>query len=514
MTRTEGAFYEDAEWRRTRWDKKLQVTVPSIDWSVVLPSLPPFEKNFYHPHPDVEARSSEESEKILSDNKIQIIRPNQCCTVPKPVTNMIEASFPEYITARLCDFLGGPFVQPTPVQKLMWPAALAGRDVLAIAPTGTGKTLGYLLPAIVHISAQEPVKLGDNSPIVLVVAPTRELVIQIMEQAVIYGSAITELGAQALSPVGVFGGVKKFDQKWEIQEKRPDFIVATLGRLTDFLNDGTLSLHRVTYFVVDEVDRLITMDGNIRINNEDFVLTMKSVSKLIRPDRQCVMVSATCTKDILELGKEFCGNGPLYFQVAEIDQTEKLIVSSNVAQSFVAGYDSFSQRLAFLTESILPETFTESLSRTEQKMIIFLNTRKRVDDLTEHLREAGWPAIGIHSDKVQEEREWIFKNFKDGTNNILVATDVMGRGMDFEDVRCVVNFDLPASIETYIHRVGRTGRIGKRIKKGYALSFVSISDWDIIPRLEKLLSDCGLEGSPVLCEKIRQQQNYKQHRYY
>ena len=200
----------------TNWREPVKLgAIPDIDWATVLPSLPVFDKDFYHPHPAVAARSEEERDRILSESKIQVIRPKET-VVPQPVTNMIEAAFPEYITSRLCDFLGGPFVQPTPVQKLMWPAALSGRDVLAIAPTGTGKTLGYLLPAIVHISAQDPVKEGDNSPIVLVVAPTRELVIQIMEQAVLYGSAITELGAQALSPVGIFGGARKLDQKLEM----------------------------------------------------------------------------------------------------------------------------------------------------------------------------------------------------------------------------------------------------------------------------------------------------------
>lgn len=505
----------DEGYRNDKISFDLKLTVPSIDWETVLPTLPALEKDFYYPHPDVACRSNEETDEILSANKIQIIRHGQnALSVPKPVTNMIEASFPEYITARLCDFLGGPLVAPTAVQKLMWPAALAGGDVLAIAPTGTGKTLGYLLPAIVHISAQEPLKPEDNSPIVLVVAPTRELVVQIMEQAAIYGSAITELGAQALVPLGIFGGVRKSDQKWQLDEKKPDFIVATLGRLMDFLNDGTLALNRVSYFVVDEVDRLIAADGKNGLITNDFKDGMRDISKLIRPDRQCLMVSATCSPDVMEIAKEFCGNEPLYFQVAESDQCEKLIVSANVEQTFISGCNSFWEKLQHLTETILPETFTESLSRTEQKMIVFVNSKKLVDKLTGALREAGWPAIGIHSDKVQEEREWIFRNFKDGTNNIMIATDVMGRGMDFEDVRCVVNFDLPTAIETYIHRVGRTGRIGKRIKKGYALSFVSTVDWEILPGLERMFIDCGLEVPPTLGEKISQQKNYGQHRYY
>ena len=498
----------------TNWREPVKLgDIPDIDWATVLPSLPVFDKDFYHPHPAVAARSEEERDRILSESKIQVIRPKET-VVPQPVTNMIEAAFPEYITSRLCDFLGGPFVQPTPVQKLMWPAALSGRDVLAIAPTGTGKTLGYLLPAIVHISAQDPVKEGDNSPIVLVVAPTRELVIQIMEQAVLYGSAITELGAQALSPVGIFGGVRKLDQKLEMEQKRPDLIVATIGRLVDFLMEGTLSLHRVTYLVLDEVDRLIAQDGKSGLKQNEFVEAVEKISKLIRPDRQCLMVSATCSPEILEIGRAFCGNEPLYFQVAEQSQCEKLIVSANVEQTFIAGFNSFHEKFEYLSASILPDTFTESLSRTEQKIIVFVNAKKRVDQLTEKLREAGWPAVGIHADKLMEEREWIFKNFKDGTNNILIATDVMGRGMDFEDVRCVVNFDLPVAIETYIHRVGRTGRIGKKIKKGYALSFVSTVDWEILPGLEQMFTDCGLEVPTCLAEKIKQHNNYKHHRFY
>ena len=494
----------DPKWSRT-------FSFPVVDWESVLPSLPVFEKDFYVPHPDVEARTDAEVEAILTENQIQVIptahygdntadcdkRPT-----PRPVTNLIEASFPEYITAKLCAQLGGPFTQPTAVQKLLWPVALSGRDCLAIAPTGTGKTLGYLLPAIVHISAQTPPSPSDQSPIVLIVAPTRELAAQIMEQAVLYGSAITEVGAKALSPVCVFGGVRKIDQKLELEDKCPDLIVATPGRLMDFLDDGTLSLRRVTYFVVDEVDRLISLDGKAGLEHNGFVQDMEKISALVRPDRQCVMCSATCTVDVMTLARSLCGNEPVIFQVAAAGQSEKLLVSATVEQTFISVGDSEYDKLEFLASSILPDTFTDRLSRCEQKVMIFANSKTRVDWLTESLRTAGWPAIGVHADKVQEEREWIFTNFKNGTTNILVATDVMGRGMDFEDVRCVVNFDLPMSIEAYIHRVGRTGRCGKKTKKGYALSFVTGREWDILPGLEKMFIHSELEIPSVLAERI------------
>ena len=141
--------------------------------------------------------------------------------------------------------------------------------------------------------------------------------------------------------------------------------------------------------------------------------------------------------------------------------------------------------------------------------MIFANSKTRVDEVTEGLRAAGWPAVGFHSDKSQAEREWIFENFKTGVCNILVSTDVMGRGMDFEDVRAVVNFDLPDSIEAYVHRVGRTGRIGKKVKKGYALSFLSKRDWLILPGLEKLLSDSGLEVPENLQKRIEEFHSYQ-----
>jgi len=511
--------YDASQGAEKKWDDAGWGTTgepaapPTIDWTVVLPSLPQFDKDFYVPHPDVEARTSEEMNEIFAKNKIQIIprdhvekkwqeESKEERPIPKPVTNMIEASFPEYITAKLCENLGGPFTQPTAVQKLLWPTALSGRDCVAVAPTGTGKTLGYLLPAIVHISAQEPVKAADRSPIVLVIAPTRELAQQIMEQASLYGSAITDLGAQALKPFCVFGGVKKNDQKFEFEKISPDLLVATPGRLMDFLRDGTINLRRVTYFVIDEVDRLISPDGKQRLAHNDFVDDMKFISALIRPDRQCIMCSATATVDVLSLGRELCGNEPVLFQIADSDQMERLVVSQNVVQQFAEAGDSLWDRVQFLISDVLPGTFTESLSRVEQKMMIFCNSKDRVDEVTGKLREAGWPAIGVHSGKVQEEREWIFSNFKSGASNILVATDVMGRGMDFEDVRCVVNFDLPDSIEAYIHRVGRTGRIGKKVKKGYALSFLTTRDSWILPGLEKMLGDSGLEVPELLRTKI------------
>jgi ATP-dependent RNA helicase DDX5/DBP2 len=235
---------------------------------------------------------------------------------------------------------------------------------------------------------------------------------------------------------------------------------------------------------------------------------MVKISALIRPDRQCVMCSATCTDDVMALARAMCGNEPVRFHVASEGHSRKLIVSATVEQTFIAVGDSEWDKLDFLASKILPDTFTDRLSRCEQKMMIFVNSKRRVDWLTERLRNAGWPAIGVHADKVQEEREWIFSNFKNGTCNILVATDVMGRGMDFEDVRCVVNFDLPLSIEAYIHRVGRTGRFGKKTKKGYALSFVGTREWDILPGLEQMFIDSGLETPSVLLERIAAYKQY------
>ena len=496
----------------SEWDswKKEAPDLPKIDWEIVLPNLPAFDKNFYIPHPDVENRTEEEVAEIIKENKILVIPSTHPCTLPlpKPVTNLIEASFPEYITARLCDLLGGPFAAPTAVQKLLWPVALSGRDCLAVAPTGTGKTLGYLLPAIVHISASEPVRPGDRSPIALVIAPTRELALQITNQAEVYGSAITELGVPALKPMCIVGGESKSDQLWNIASLMPDLIVATPGRLMSMFDKEGMTLHRVTYFVIDEVDRLITEDGKMGLQSNSFKEDLSAISSQIRPDRQCIMCSATSTPDVLETARQLCGNEPVYFQIGEESQSSKLTVSPNVQQTFVAAGDSFGDRLQYLTEIILPGTFTEALSRVEQKIIIFVNSKTRVVELTDALREAGWPAVGTNSDKTQEERRWVYENFTSGVSNILVATDMMGRGMDFQDVRCVVNFELPTTIETYIHRVGRTGRIGKRSLKGYALSFITTREWDILPGLETMFALSGMDVPEIFQKKLREYHEY------
>ena len=424
--------------------------------------------------------------------------------VPKPVTTLMEASFPEYITAKLFQLLGD--LTPTGVQMLMWPVALSGRDCLAVAPTGTGKTLGYLLPAIVHISAQSPVVASDQSPIVLVIAPTRELTAQIMEQANLYGSAITQFGGQALTPMSLFGGVPKIDHRNLLEEKIPDFIVATPGRLMDFMKDGVICLRRVTYFVIDEVDRFIREDTRMGGKNA-FADNIREISSQIRPDRQCIMCSATCDTSVMSLARDLCAQEPVFFQISEEDQRRKLVVSPNVQQDFIDAGSNYYDRVNYLLKEILPNTFSENLSKTEQKMIIFVNSKKLVDELTSTIREAGWPAIGVSGDKLQEEREWIFKSFKSGAVNILIATDVMSRGMDFENVRCVLNFDLPDEIEDYIHRVGRTGRIGKKILRGYALSFITSNDWYILPGLEKMFEHCNLEIPHILREKILEYQS-------
>lgn len=276
----------------SRWDK---VTRPSAsrdrdslntmelqkpDFS----SLAPFEKRFYHEHPMVTSRSSEEVERYRRQKEIHVNGHG----VPKPVTNFEEASFPVYV---LNEIAKAGFKEPTPIQAQGWPMALMGRDLIGLAETGSGKTLAYLLPAIVHINAQPLLKSGDG-PVVLVLAPTRELACQIKEECSKFGSS------SSIKNTCIYGGTPKGPQIRDLRSG-VEIVIATPGRLIDMLESRYTNLKRVTYLVLDEADRMLDMGFEPQIRN---------ILSQIRPDRQTLLWSATWPKEVQSIAKEFLTN--------------------------------------------------------------------------------------------------------------------------------------------------------------------------------------------------------------
>jgi len=408
--------------RKPRWD---------------LDSLPKFEKNFYREHPNVQARPVEAVEAFRREHDITISGRN----VPKPVFTFEEAIMPDFVTNEV---RRQNFVKPTPIQAQGFSCALSGRDMVGIAQTGSGKTVSFMLPGIVHINHQPPLQHGDG-PIVLILCPVRELAMQCQTVAAQFGAK------SRIRSTCVYGGASKGPQIRDL-ERGSEIVIATPGRLIDLIEMRKTSLKRVTYLVLDEADRMLDMG---------FEPQIRTIIEQIRPDRQVLMWSATWPKEVRRLAEDFLVD---YVQVNI--GSKDLHANHNILQiiDICSEYEK-EKKLVKLLEEIMGEK--------DNKTIIFLETKRKTDEITRKLRRDGWPAMCIHGDKSQPEREWVLKEFRSGKAPILIATDVASRGLDIPDISFVVNFDYPNSSEDYIHRIGRTARAERH---GTAYTFFTQGD--------------------------------------
>jgi len=302
--------------------------------------------------------------------------------------------------------------------------------MVGIAETGSGKTLAFLLPAIVHINAQPYLSKGDG-PIVLILAPTRELAIQIQEQTNQFGKS------SKIKNTCCYGGQPKHAQAQDLRDG-VEIVIGTPGRMIDFLDSNATNLKRVTYLVLDEADRMLDMG---------FEPQVRKITSQIRPDRQTLMWSATWPKEVKSLARDICKEDPVHINVGSLEMRAAHTIRQYVE---VVNSADKASRLRRLLEKVMDGS----------KILIFAQTKRDGDELTREMRTDGFPALCIHGDKKQEEREWVLKEFKEGKSPILVATDVASRGLDVKDIKYVINYDFPNGIEDYIHRVGRTGRAG------------------------------------------------------
>uniref|UniRef100_A0A672HWU9 RNA helicase n=1 Tax=Salarias fasciatus TaxID=181472 RepID=A0A672HWU9_SALFA len=360
------------------------------------------------------------------------------------------------------------WTEPTPIQAQGWPVALSGQDMVGIAQTGSGKTLAYLLPAIVHIQHQPFLEHGDG-PICLVLAPTRELAQQVQQVAAEYGRA------SRLKSTCIYGGAPKGPQIRDL-ERGVEICIATPGRLIDFLECGKTNLRRCTYLVLDEADRMLDMG---------FEPQIRKIVEQIRPDRQTLMWSATWPKEVRQLAEDFLKD---YIQI-NIGALQ-LSANHNILQIVDVCSD-------MEKEDKLIRLLEEIMSEKENKTIIFVETKRRCDELTRRMRRDGWPAMGIHGDKSQQERDWVLNEFRYGKAPILIATDVASRGLDVEDVKFVINYDYPNSSEDYIHRIGRTARSQKT---GTAYTFFTPNNMKQASHLISVLREANQAINPKLIQ--------------
>ena len=341
-------------------------------------------------------------------------------------------------------------VEPTPIQSKAIPQLIAGRDVLGIAQTGTGKTGAFALPLLHHIEQQKYRR--SRHPKALILAPTRELAIQI-------GDEIREYGKHTKARhTVIFGGVKQGSQVAAL-ERGVDILVATPGRLMDLLNQRKVSFEDVKYLVLDEADRMLDMG---------FIHEMRKIVKALPADRQSLLFSATMPKTIARLSGEFL-NDPIEVSVAPqatpISRIEQEVyhVSANEKRDLLA----------------------QVLDDPEMKrVIVFVRMKHRANRVVENLGKVGIRAEAIHGNKSQNARQAALKQFKNGQVRVLVATDIAARGIDIDNVTHVINFELPNEPESYVHRIGRTARAGTT---GKAIAFCDSSEVQFLRDIEKLI---------------------------
>jgi len=364
-------------------------------------SLTPFKKDFYEPAQSVIQRSKQEVETYRSEKEITIVQGEN---IPNPITSFEESSFPDYV---LSEVQAEGFTHPTPIQSQGWPIALSGENLVAIAMTGSGKTLGYMLPAIVHVNNQAYLERGDG-PIVLVLAPTRELAQQIQEVSVKFGNK------SKVRSCCLFGGAPKGAQIRDL-EKGAEICVATPGRLIDILEMGKINFRRCTYVVLDEADRMLDMG---------FEPQIRKILGQIRPDRQMCMWSATWPKDVKRLAHDFLGEGTfVHINIGSVG----LSANHDILQ-IVDICEEWEK------ENKLARLLNEMMTDKATKLLVFTETKRKCDELTRLMRKDGWPAMCVHGDKKQEERDWVIGEFRNGSSPILVATDVAARGLEARSI--------------------------------------------------------------------------------
>jgi ATP-dependent RNA helicase DDX5/DBP2 len=322
-----------------------------------LATLPKFEKSFYKEDPIVSSRSIRDVDAFRKEKEISV----QGRNVPRPVQEFDEAGFPSYV---MSEVKAQGFAHPTAIQCQGWPMALSGRDVVGIAETGSGKTLTYCLPAIVHINAQPLLAPGDG-PIVLVLAPTRELAVQIQQEIAKFGKS------SRIRNTCVYGGVPKGSQIRDLS-RGVEVCIATPGRLIDMLEAGKTNLRRVTYLVLDEADRMLDMG---------FEPQIRKIISQIRPDRQTLMWSATWPKEVRQLASDYLND----------------YIQTNMGSLDLSANHRITQIVEVVSEFEKRDRMTKHLEQImedrDNKILLFTGTKRVADEITRFLRQDGWPAL-------------------------------------------------------------------------------------------------------------------------
>lgn len=358
------------------------------------------------------------------------------------------------------------FEEPTPIQMQTIPVALAGGDLIGQAQTGTGKTAAYGIPMVERIAVEAEQIQG------IVITPTRELAVQVAEE-------LNRIGQfKGIRTLPIYGG-QDINRQLKALKKRPHIIVGTPGRLLDHLRRRTIRLHDIEIVVLDEADEMLNMG---------FIEDIEAILREIPGERQTMLFSATIPLPIQNLAQRF-------MQAPEtIRISAREVTVSNTEQSYI----ELQEKQKFEVLCRLLDIQAPDLA------IVFCRTKRRVDELAGALNKRGYSVEAIHGDLTQAKRESVIRQFREGAIEILVATDVAARGLDITGVTHVYNFDIPQDPEGYVHRIGRTGRIGR---SGQALTFVTPREMGLLKSIENMIRrKIGRQSVPTLTEFLKGQQ--------
>ena len=366
------------------------------------------------------------------------------------------------------------YTHPTPIQEKSIPILLERKDLLGCAQTGTGKTAAFTIPILQHLYNSKNDYVGKRKVRSLIVTPTRELAIQISENITAYGKYT------GIKNVVIYGGVKQAAQTNALRSGT-DILVATPGRLLDLISQGYITLKDVKYFVLDEADQMLDMG---------FVHDIKKIISKLPVKRQSLFFSATMPNAIIDLSGKILGN------------PQKVTIKPKQATA-----EKVEQAIYFVSKPNKPKLLIHIIENNpNSSVLVFSRTKHGADKIVRVLGKSHIKAAAIHGNKSQGARQRALGNFKKGELNILVATDIAARGIDIDELSLVINFDLPNIPETYVHRIGRTGRAKA---SGIALSFCNAEEKAYLKDIQKLINqeipvisehpfiDDGIEDAPI-----------------
>lgn len=379
------------------------------------------------------------------------------------------------------------YIHPTPIQEQSIPILLNRNDLLGCAQTGTGKTAAFAVPILQHLFLDHKSTSNNQRKIrALIITPTRELAIQISDSFTAYGKFT------GIKNTVIFGGVKQ-GQQTDALRRGIDVLVATPGRLLDLMNQGYISLKDVEYFVLDEADHMLDMG---------FIHDIKKIIAKLPTKRQSLFFSATMPADIVDLARKILGN------------PQRVTVKPEQATA-----EKVEQAVYFVSKKSKPKLLVHLLeTEAVESTLIFSRTKHGADKIVRFLEKADISAAAIHGNKSQGARQRALGDFKSGETSVLVATDIAARGIDIDELSLVINYDLPNIPETYVHRIGRTGRASA---SGIAISFCDAEERAFLRDIQKLIDQKipvvtehpflvdGIDGTPIDEEKPKNSRSQK-----